>query len=248
MQSMNPFQRTEDEYFRLKGQLTAGRITQAQFDSALKDLMLRDADGRYWMIGGEHGTWYVQDGSNWVEQNPPVAGAMPPPSYAPEPMRRSNSTMLIAAGVIVVICLLGAIGSLLASNAGILKISLGDTATPTVAPTVVTPTIAAPSATIAPTLTISSTLAQADALILQSKFADANTIFQQSVQADPTNALVFARWSRLLNFQAYLELRQDLSRLAVSNAEQHLNSRRRMAKSPRDSHARTRGTAILIKR
>ncbi len=121
------FQKTEDQYFLLKGQLAAKRITQEQFEAALKALMFQDAQGRYWMIGADTGKWYVHDGQNWVEQNPSTtASAMPPPSYAPPsyapaPSRGSNVTMLIAAGVIVVICLLGAIGLLLASNSGILK-------------------------------------------------------------------------------------------------------------------------------
>jgi hypothetical protein len=37
------FKKIEDEYFLLKGQVTAGRITQVKFETALKVLMVQDA-------------------------------------------------------------------------------------------------------------------------------------------------------------------------------------------------------------
>ncbi len=56
------FKRVEDEYFRLKGLLAAGRITPEQFEVALKELPFQDAEGRYWMIGADSGNgstfWY----------------------------------------------------------------------------------------------------------------------------------------------------------------------------------------------
>jgi len=244
--SNDQFRKAEDQFFLLKGQLAAGRITQEQFDAALKQLMVQDAQGRYWMLGPDTGKWYVNDGQNWVEQNPAMASATLLPSYAPSsytpaPLRGSNVTMLIAAGVIVGICLLGAIGLLLASSTGILKISLGNPATPTFAPlptlpvlptvapasvptvqllpTVVNPTIAAPSATVTPTLTISDTLAQADALVFQNKFTEANAIYQRVLQSEPANVLAIVRWTRLLVFQGYLEGRPELITQAVTLAE-----------------------------
>jgi uncharacterized RDD family membrane protein YckC len=78
------FRRVEDEYFRLKGQLGAGRITQAQFDQSLKGLMF-EHEGQWWMVGTQSGQWYRYDGQQWVEAVPPsgAAGrgsALPPPS------------------------------------------------------------------------------------------------------------------------------------------------------------------------
>jgi hypothetical protein len=49
--SANQFQQAEDEFLRLKGRLAAGRITREQFDAALKELIVQDAQGRCWMIG-----------------------------------------------------------------------------------------------------------------------------------------------------------------------------------------------------
>ena len=68
--SNEQFQKAEDEYFRLKGQLAAGRITQSQFETALKDLIVQDAQGRYWMLGVDSAHWYVHDGKKWVEAQP----------------------------------------------------------------------------------------------------------------------------------------------------------------------------------
>jgi hypothetical protein len=45
--SYDQFRRAEDEFFLLKGQLISGRITQEQFDAALKEMMVQDAQGRW---------------------------------------------------------------------------------------------------------------------------------------------------------------------------------------------------------
>jgi Cohesin domain len=68
--SSDAFKKAEDEYFRLKGRLSAGRMTQEQFEAALKDLMVQDAQGRYWMLGVDSGKWFVHNGQTWVEGQP----------------------------------------------------------------------------------------------------------------------------------------------------------------------------------
>ncbi|MDE3092139.1 MAG: hypothetical protein KGJ80_22420, partial [Chloroflexota bacterium] len=67
MSSADPFKRAEDAYFRLKGQLATRRITREQFNATLKQLMVRDAQGRWWMLGAESGKWSVYDGKFWIE-------------------------------------------------------------------------------------------------------------------------------------------------------------------------------------
>lgn len=64
------FQIVEDEYFNLKGQVEAGRLTSAQFEQALKAMMV-EHDGRYWIIGAKTGKWYAHDGQAWTEALPP---------------------------------------------------------------------------------------------------------------------------------------------------------------------------------
>lgn len=50
-----------------------GRITESQFDAALRDLALQDTQGTYWMIGANTGAWYYFDGTNWLPGDPSTA-------------------------------------------------------------------------------------------------------------------------------------------------------------------------------
>ena len=72
----SPFRQAEERYFSLRGQLDTGRITRAQFDAGMADLMLRDAQGRYWSLGGDAGRWNVFQAGAWVEATP--EGEPPP--------------------------------------------------------------------------------------------------------------------------------------------------------------------------
>lgn len=91
------FQRANEEYFKLRGQLATARITQAQFDAALKDLMVQDAQGRWWMLGAESGKWFVHDGAAWVEANPQgvavksTAESLPSPPPTPSKLVRRET-------------------------------------------------------------------------------------------------------------------------------------------------------------
>lgn len=64
------FKRTEDEYFKLKGLLSTGRLTQEQYEAKLRELMVQDGQGRYWMLGADTGKWYLHDGQTWTEAQP----------------------------------------------------------------------------------------------------------------------------------------------------------------------------------
>lgn len=79
------FRSSEDAYFKLRGQFDTGRITQEQFDEKLRELMVQDAQGRYWMLGADSGKWYFYDGSNWVQDNPPVTAAAVSPASSSTP-------------------------------------------------------------------------------------------------------------------------------------------------------------------
>jgi hypothetical protein len=78
------FKKAEDEYFRLKGQLTTGRLDSEQFKIAIQGLMVKDAQGRYWMLNEESGDWLVNDGSSWVPSDPDKQAATTQP-IAPSP-------------------------------------------------------------------------------------------------------------------------------------------------------------------
>jgi hypothetical protein len=61
-----------------------------------KNLMLQDAQGRWWMLGIDSGRWCVSDGKTWIEAQPPTLPAAPPalpgkpltatPTAAPPPI------------------------------------------------------------------------------------------------------------------------------------------------------------------
>ncbi len=152
------FQKVEDEYLRLKGQFALGRITSEQFDAALKELMVQDAQGRYWLIGADSGKWYMHDGTDWVEAQPPTTDVSITPTEIQIPARQSSRTLLIAIGGSVLVLMLGIVALLFAMSQGILTVSLGPTPTsppPTAAPTLpqIFPTTAPSPIPLLPTTT-----------------------------------------------------------------------------------------------
>ncbi len=74
------FRSVEEKYFMLRGKFEAGRISRAEFETALKDLIFQDAQGRYWMLGVDTGKWHTHDGAAWVEKDPEATTANAPPS------------------------------------------------------------------------------------------------------------------------------------------------------------------------
>src|SRR5574341_1159025 len=102
--SEDQFKRAENEFFRLKGQFAAGRLTRIQFETALRDLMVQDAQGRYWMLGVDSGNWFWHDGKDWVAANPygDAPPSTPPPrlaSSAPPPPPTEVATSVGAANI-----------------------------------------------------------------------------------------------------------------------------------------------------
>jgi hypothetical protein len=85
---MDRFRQVEEEYYRLRGQMSANRITRQQFETALQSLMFQDSEGRYWMMGADSGQWHVYNGQAWVQADPRGASAQasaPPPAYSAPP-------------------------------------------------------------------------------------------------------------------------------------------------------------------
>jgi hypothetical protein len=54
-----------------------------QFRAAVEAQVI-DHGGRYWMLGVNSGAWYVHDGTDWCEADPPLAAGEPnvPPDSA----------------------------------------------------------------------------------------------------------------------------------------------------------------------
>lgn len=71
------FKEIEEQFLRLRGQFAVGLITAEEFDAALQELQVEDAEGRVWMIGANTGRWYYTKNPEWVEGDPVHPAAEP---------------------------------------------------------------------------------------------------------------------------------------------------------------------------
>jgi hypothetical protein len=62
--------RREEEFWALKGKLSAGRMTQAEFYAAVAMLVVQDHRGQVWRIEPEEGVWLLFKNNQWVRDNP----------------------------------------------------------------------------------------------------------------------------------------------------------------------------------
>ena len=67
---IDKFKEAEAKYLQLKSQLDRGEINAAEMKKQLKETMIIDENGNYWMIGGKSGKWYNYRDSEWKESNP----------------------------------------------------------------------------------------------------------------------------------------------------------------------------------
>jgi hypothetical protein len=65
------FKQAETKFKQLKAQFDAGALTENAFKAKLEELMIRDERGDWWMIGYETEQWYRNDGTDWVQADPP---------------------------------------------------------------------------------------------------------------------------------------------------------------------------------
>ncbi|MBN1287468.1 MAG: transglycosylase domain-containing protein [Anaerolineae bacterium] len=77
--------RVEWEVGQLRRQYNSSLITREDFAARLRELMLRDKRGRWWMVGTESNDWYVREGKEWVRRIPPVYKSESKPASASEP-------------------------------------------------------------------------------------------------------------------------------------------------------------------
>ncbi len=65
------FERVESTVEKLRQYLAAGSLAPSQFNEKLKELMVEDAEGNWWMVGAASGEWYRHEDGNWVRAEPP---------------------------------------------------------------------------------------------------------------------------------------------------------------------------------
>jgi hypothetical protein len=87
------FAETNRRYEELKQQYMAGTLSAEDFDTALRDMMIQDEQGRWWAKARESGEWnyYDEGSSTWIAAQPPASP--PPTSTRPSPPPPSGSTM-----------------------------------------------------------------------------------------------------------------------------------------------------------
>lgn len=69
----DPFKSAAETFDELKKRFQAGDLSRQQFVDEMKKLRLKDAQGRFWMIGAQTGKWYFFDGRDWVASDPPIS-------------------------------------------------------------------------------------------------------------------------------------------------------------------------------
>jgi hypothetical protein len=65
------FREAEATFSRLRERFQDKRISQKEFSDSLKQLRIKDDDGRFWVIGAQSGRWYVHEHGQWIEAKPP---------------------------------------------------------------------------------------------------------------------------------------------------------------------------------
>jgi ribosomal protein L40E len=65
------FREAEATFSRLREKFLDKKISQQEFSDSLKQLRIKDDDGRFWVIGAQSGHWYVYEHGQWVEAKAP---------------------------------------------------------------------------------------------------------------------------------------------------------------------------------
>lgn len=65
------FREVEETFTLLRDKFNDRKISEREYVDSLKQLRIKDEEGRFWMIGARTGKWYTSDGGEWVEAKPP---------------------------------------------------------------------------------------------------------------------------------------------------------------------------------
>ena len=86
------FRETEQKVQSLRQMVAAGQMSQQDFIEQLRDAMVLDDEGVWWMMGVESDQWYRAENNTWIEATPPPLLALQqvePQQFAPPPMPSS---------------------------------------------------------------------------------------------------------------------------------------------------------------
>ena len=65
------FREVEAAFALLREKYQAQKITPQEFADSLRQLRIKDDEGRFWVIGAESGKWYAYENGEWLERKPP---------------------------------------------------------------------------------------------------------------------------------------------------------------------------------
>ena len=65
------FREAEATFSLLREKFKEKRISPQEFADSLKQLRIKDEEGRFWVIGAQSGKWYAFENGEWVEAKPP---------------------------------------------------------------------------------------------------------------------------------------------------------------------------------
>jgi hypothetical protein len=65
------FREAEATFSLLREKFHQKKISPQEFADSLKQLRIKDDEGRFWVIGAQSGKWYAFENGEWVEAKPP---------------------------------------------------------------------------------------------------------------------------------------------------------------------------------
>src|SRR5512135_2432295 len=65
------FREAEATFSQLREKFEQQKISPQEFSDSLKQLRIKDDQGRFWVIGAQSGKWYAFENGEWVEAKPP---------------------------------------------------------------------------------------------------------------------------------------------------------------------------------
>ncbi len=65
------FREAEATFSQLREKFKEKKISQQEFADSLKQLRIKDDEGRFWVIGAQSGKWYAFENGEWIEAKPP---------------------------------------------------------------------------------------------------------------------------------------------------------------------------------
>lgn len=65
------FREIEEKFNQLKRKFRQKKISEREYKDQLKELRLKDGNGRFWTLGARTGEWYCFNGKEWINAHPP---------------------------------------------------------------------------------------------------------------------------------------------------------------------------------